>query len=177
MLFRLSSVSAELWSVAIHTGGLPGTPNAARGVDAIAEECAAEAQMYAAAGFHGVVIENTHDRPYLKGSVGPEIAAALAVIGYQALASSSAIAERSIAVFNSGIVVWSTQSRSDATSSISWREIRPRSYWANKKRFASPGLIVRNSQFTSSLFMTLSFSAIPRHPGGEHAHFQVSSFD
>jgi predicted TIM-barrel enzyme len=105
--------------VAIHTGGLPGTPNAARGVDAIAEECAAEAQMYAAAGFHGVVIENTHDRPYLKGSVGPEIAAALAVIGYQALASSSAIAERSIAVFNSGIVVWSTQSRSDATSSIS----------------------------------------------------------
>lgn len=67
---------------AIHTGGLPGTPNAARGVDAIAEECAAEARMYAAAGFHGVVIENTHDRPYLKGSVGPEIAAALAVIGY-----------------------------------------------------------------------------------------------
>jgi membrane complex biogenesis BtpA family protein len=67
---------------AIHTGSLPGTPNAARGVDAIAEECAAEAQMYAAAGFHGVVIENTHDRPYLKGSVGPEIAAALAVIGY-----------------------------------------------------------------------------------------------
>ena len=67
---------------AIHTGGLPGTPNAARGVDAIAEECAAEAQMYAAAGFHGVVIENTHDRPYIKGSVGPEIAAALAVIGY-----------------------------------------------------------------------------------------------
>jgi membrane complex biogenesis BtpA family protein len=67
---------------AIHTGGLPGTPNAARGVDAIAEECAAEAQMYAAAGFHGVVIENTNDRPYLKGSVGPEIAAALAVIGY-----------------------------------------------------------------------------------------------
>jgi membrane complex biogenesis BtpA family protein len=66
---------------AIHTGGLPGTPNAARGVDALAEECAAEARMYRAAGFHGVIIENTHDRPYLKGSVGPEIVAALAVIG------------------------------------------------------------------------------------------------
>lgn len=67
---------------AIHTGGLPGTPNAARAINAIAEDCAAEARMYAAAGFHGVIIENTHDRPYLKGSVGPEITAALAVIGY-----------------------------------------------------------------------------------------------
>src|SRR5258708_21958268 len=67
---------------AIHRGGLPGTPNDARGVDEIAEECAAEARIYAAAGFHGLVIENTHDRPYLKGSVGPEVAAALAVIGY-----------------------------------------------------------------------------------------------
>src|SRR5437899_7405732 len=67
---------------AIHTGGLPGTPNADRGVDAIAEACAAEARIYSAAGFHGVIIENTHDRPYLKGSVGPEVAAALAVIGY-----------------------------------------------------------------------------------------------
>jgi uncharacterized protein len=67
---------------AIHTGGLPGTPSASHGVDAIAEACAAEARIYAAAGFHGVIIENTHDRPYLKGSVGPEVAAALAVIGY-----------------------------------------------------------------------------------------------
>jgi membrane complex biogenesis BtpA family protein len=41
----------------------------------------AEARAYASAGFHGVMIENTHDRPYLKGSVGPEIVAALTVIG------------------------------------------------------------------------------------------------
>ncbi len=67
---------------AIHTGALPGTPKADRGVDAIAEECAAEARIYASGGFHGLIIENTHDRPYLKGSVGPEVAAALAVIGY-----------------------------------------------------------------------------------------------
>jgi membrane complex biogenesis BtpA family protein len=37
--------------------------------------------MYATAGFHGLIIENTHDRPYMKGAVGPEIAAAMAVIG------------------------------------------------------------------------------------------------
>src|SRR5262249_58014837 len=33
------------------------------------------------AGFHGILIENTHDRPYLKTSVGPEIVAAMSVIG------------------------------------------------------------------------------------------------
>jgi hypothetical protein len=65
----------------IHTDGLPGTPNSTRSVREIAENCVVEARLYAAAGFHGLMIENTHDRPYLKGSAGPEIAAAMAVIG------------------------------------------------------------------------------------------------
>ncbi len=47
----------------------------------IAEEAVREARVYEAAGFHGLAIENTHDRPYLKGSVGPEIGAAMAVVG------------------------------------------------------------------------------------------------
>jgi membrane complex biogenesis BtpA family protein len=33
------------------------------------------------AGFHGVMIENMHDRPYLKGAVGPATVAAFAVVG------------------------------------------------------------------------------------------------
>jgi hypothetical protein len=65
----------------VHTQALPGTPAADRPVDQIIETAVAEALVYASAGFHGVLIENTHDRPYLKGSAGPEIAAALAVIG------------------------------------------------------------------------------------------------
>lgn len=65
----------------IHVGALPGTPANQRDVDKIAEAAAIEARAYAAAGFHGLVMENTHDRPYLKGSVGPEITAAMAVIG------------------------------------------------------------------------------------------------
>jgi uncharacterized protein len=65
----------------VHTGGLPGTPAGNRSIDEIIETAAAEARVYASAGFHGVMIENTHDRPYLKGAVGPEIVAALAVIG------------------------------------------------------------------------------------------------
>ena len=41
----------------------------------------AEAKVYRDAGFHGLMIENMHDRPYLKGAVGPETVAAMAVVG------------------------------------------------------------------------------------------------
>jgi len=67
----------------IHSGGLPGTPASAGNIDQIVDTAVAEARVYASAGFHGVMIENTHDRPYLKGTVGPEITAALAVIGHE----------------------------------------------------------------------------------------------
>ncbi|HVR41416.1 MAG TPA: BtpA/SgcQ family protein [Thermoanaerobaculia bacterium] len=65
----------------IHVQALPGTPQNRLGVNAIAELAAAEAKLYAECGFHGVMIENTHDRPYLKSNVGPEIVAAMSVIG------------------------------------------------------------------------------------------------
>src|SRR5438876_7631331 len=65
----------------IHVGALPGTPGSRQGVAEIAEVVASEARVYAAAGFHGLAIENTHDRPYLKSSVGHEIVAAIAAIG------------------------------------------------------------------------------------------------
>jgi uncharacterized protein len=65
----------------IHVQALPGTPGSRSSVEAIAEVAAAEARLYARAGFHGLMIENTHDRPYLKGDVGPEIPTAMSVIG------------------------------------------------------------------------------------------------
>ena len=67
----------------IHVGGLPGTPSHHRSLPEIIETAVAEAHLYVSAGFHGVVIENTHDRPYLKGAVGPEIIASMAVIGHE----------------------------------------------------------------------------------------------
>jgi len=67
----------------IHVAALPGTPESRQGVAAIAEAAAAEARVYAAAGFHGLIAENTHDRPYLKGSAGPEIVAAMTAIGVE----------------------------------------------------------------------------------------------
>src|SRR5258708_10063151 len=65
----------------IHLDALPGTPAASLNVGAIAEKAVAEAPIYAAAGFQGLMIENMHDRPYLKGAVGPEVVAAMAVAG------------------------------------------------------------------------------------------------
>ena len=67
----------------VHTGGLPGTPAGTQRIDEIVAAAVADARAYASAGFDGIMIEKTHDRPYLKGSVGPEIVAALAVIGYE----------------------------------------------------------------------------------------------
>jgi hypothetical protein len=66
----------------IHAQALPGTPDSRLAVNAIAEAAAAEAAIYEEAGFHGLILENTHDRPYVKGAaVGPEIVAAMSVIG------------------------------------------------------------------------------------------------
>jgi len=65
----------------LHVPALPGTPASDRTIDGIVEAAVADALVYASAGFHGLVLENTFDRPYLKGDVGPEIVAALAVVG------------------------------------------------------------------------------------------------
>src|SRR5882762_8675507 len=65
----------------IHVGALPGTPEAREPLAKVVERAAAEAEVYQAHGFHGLMIENMHDRPYLKGGVGPEIVAAMTAIG------------------------------------------------------------------------------------------------
>src|SRR5258706_5116347 len=65
----------------LHVPALPGTPRAGLGVEAVAEAMVAEAWKYQSAGLHGLMIENMHDRPYMKGAVGPEVVAALAVVG------------------------------------------------------------------------------------------------
>jgi membrane complex biogenesis BtpA family protein len=49
-------------------------------VEAIAEAAAAEARSFRAAGFDAVMVENMHDRPYLRRGVGPEIVAAMTIV-------------------------------------------------------------------------------------------------
>ena len=65
----------------VHVGALPGTPAAHHSVEKLAAHAVAEARAYRDAGFTAIAIENMHDRPYVKGGVGPEVTAAMAVIG------------------------------------------------------------------------------------------------
>lgn len=68
----------------LHVGPLAGSPlhrQTALELDDQIEDAVSQAETYRAAGFHGLVLENMFDRPYLKGRVGPETVAALAVIG------------------------------------------------------------------------------------------------
>jgi membrane complex biogenesis BtpA family protein len=65
----------------IHVGALPGTPANHQTVDEITAQAVAEATIYRECGIDGVIIENMHDVPYLRGEAGPEIVAAMAVIG------------------------------------------------------------------------------------------------
>jgi membrane complex biogenesis BtpA family protein len=64
----------------LHLGALPGTPSASLSVEALIQHVLNEARIYRDAGFTALAIENMHDRPYLKGGVGPEITAAMTAI-------------------------------------------------------------------------------------------------
>src|SRR5262247_3519177 len=66
----------------IHVGALPGAPANTQTVDEITAQAMREAAIYRNCGVDGVIIENMHDTPYLRGSVGPEIVAAMAIIGH-----------------------------------------------------------------------------------------------
>jgi hypothetical protein len=64
----------------IHVGALPGTPASRLSVEELARGAAREAAIYREGGVDGLMVENMHDVPYLRGSVGPEVVAAMAVV-------------------------------------------------------------------------------------------------
>jgi membrane complex biogenesis BtpA family protein len=64
----------------VHVGALPGTPASRLGVDELTELAVREAAAYRDGGVDGLMVENMHDVPYLRGAVGPEVVAAMAVI-------------------------------------------------------------------------------------------------
>jgi len=85
-LCYLPPVTFELFDVphcligAVHVGALPGTPRASLDVAGIVEMAVADAKAYADAGLDAVIVENMHDRPYLRGAAGPEIVAAMTLV-------------------------------------------------------------------------------------------------
>jgi membrane complex biogenesis BtpA family protein len=64
----------------IHVGALPGTPRGSQSVAELVSAARLEAKIYKESGVAGVIIENMHDVPYLRGEVGPEIVAAMTAI-------------------------------------------------------------------------------------------------
>jgi uncharacterized protein len=65
----------------IHVGALPGTPASTQSVAELIALAVREARLYRDCGVDGIGIENMHDIPYLRGGVGPEIVAAMTLIG------------------------------------------------------------------------------------------------
>ncbi|MEO6724583.1 MAG: BtpA/SgcQ family protein [Blastocatellia bacterium] len=72
----------------IHVGALPGTPANKLSVAEIIVHATREASFYRDCGIDGIAIENMHDVPYLRGTVGPEIVAAMTLVG-QAIKAES----------------------------------------------------------------------------------------
>ncbi|MEZ7892760.1 MAG: BtpA/SgcQ family protein [Candidatus Wallbacteria bacterium] len=73
----------------IHVNALPGTPKFAGSVKTIVEKAKKEALLYKNAGIDAIAIENMHDVPYLKNSVGAEITAAMSIIGHEVKSCSN----------------------------------------------------------------------------------------
>jgi membrane complex biogenesis BtpA family protein len=65
----------------IHVGALPGTPRNNQSVSDLVKTSNNEAKLYREEGVDGIIIENMHDVPYLRGEAGPEIVAAMTAIG------------------------------------------------------------------------------------------------
>ena len=74
----------------IHVAALPGAPTNTLPVSKIIAQAVREAAIYRDCGVDGIIIENMHDTPYLRGSVGPEIVAAMAVVGHAVKTESRA---------------------------------------------------------------------------------------
>ncbi len=64
----------------IHVQALPGTPNHKMSLSQISDLAVKEAKQYEKANLDAIIIENMHDVPYMKGTVGPEIIAAMTLV-------------------------------------------------------------------------------------------------
>ena len=61
----------------VHVRALPGTPYYKESIETICNIAVEEAKLYKEKGFDAILLENMHDRPYLKCKVGPEITASM----------------------------------------------------------------------------------------------------
>ncbi|XP_076042105.1 photosystem I biogenesis protein BtpA-like [Oratosquilla oratoria] len=63
----------------VHVRALPGTPRSHHSIQELIDLASQEAELYAAAGVDGILVENKYDIPYLQGAeLGPEVTATMA---------------------------------------------------------------------------------------------------
>ena len=74
----------------VHAGALPGTPAGGASLRDLEKLVRTESTQYRNGGVHGIILENMHDVPYLRGRVGPEITAAMTVLA-QAMKDASGL--------------------------------------------------------------------------------------
>ena len=67
----------------IHVDALPGTPKYKGNVKNIITKAVKEAEIYLEAGIDAIAIENMHDVPYLRRTVGAEVSTLMSIIGYE----------------------------------------------------------------------------------------------
>ncbi len=67
----------------VHVHALPGTPKYTGNFQSVVDKALSEAEIYARNGVHAIMIENMHDVPYLKKTAGPEIVAAMSIVGHE----------------------------------------------------------------------------------------------
>ena len=65
---------------AVHVAPLPGSANFAGSIELVLEQALFDALTYKEEGVDGIILENMHDVPYLKGRVDPETTAAMTVV-------------------------------------------------------------------------------------------------
>lgn len=66
----------------VHVQALPGAPKNILDSSQILDKAIEEARTYQKAGIDSIMIENMHDIPYLKGSVGHEISSMMTLVAY-----------------------------------------------------------------------------------------------
>lgn len=67
----------------VHVAALPGTPRYGGSIRAVIGQARDEALRYRDAGVDMLAVENMHDVPYCRGTVGPEVTAAMAVVAHE----------------------------------------------------------------------------------------------
>ena len=80
--FRLTADNCWIIGM-IHVGALPGTPRHGGDVAALLAQAEQEARIYRDEGVDAILVENMHDVPYLNRKVGPEITAAMTLLGHR----------------------------------------------------------------------------------------------